>query len=86
MPPRHPAFGHGVHRCPGAPLARLEAVVALRVLPSRVPELEPAVPLDSLGSLRWIGPGIIRGALSLPVRSRSAPGPLPSRPTSPHHI
>ncbi|MFE4516166.1 cytochrome P450 [Kitasatospora sp. NPDC056783] len=65
---RHLAFGHGVHYCLGAPLARLEAAVALRVLLSRVTELEPAVPLDSLD---WIGSGIIRGVLSLPVRYRA---------------
>ncbi|MEV7598291.1 cytochrome P450 [Kitasatospora sp. NPDC089797] len=64
---RHLAFGHGVHHCLGAPLARLEAVVALRVLLSRVPELELAVPEESLD---WIGSGIIRGVLSLPVRYR----------------
>ncbi|WP_331743180.1 cytochrome P450 [Kitasatospora sp. NBC_01300] len=65
--PRHLAFGHGIHYCLGAPLARLEAAVALRVLLSRVPELELAVPVDSLD---WIGSGIIRGVLSLPVRYR----------------
>lgn len=45
---RHLTFGYGIHYCLGAPLARLEAVVALRVLPSRIPELELAVPIDSL--------------------------------------
>ncbi|MEU9075851.1 cytochrome P450 [Kitasatospora sp. NPDC048538] len=64
---RHLAFGHGVHHCLGAPLARLETVVALRTLLSRVPELEPAAPVDSLD---WIGSGIIRGVRSLPVRYR----------------
>ncbi|MFJ2766828.1 cytochrome P450 [Streptomyces sp. NPDC087300] len=64
---RHLAFGHGVHHCLGAPLARLETTIALRVLLSRVRELEPAAPLDSLD---WIGSGIIRGVLSLPVRYR----------------
>jgi hypothetical protein len=34
---------------------------------SRVPELELTAPADSL---KWIGSGIIRGALSLPVRYR----------------
>ncbi|MFF8652680.1 cytochrome P450 family protein [Streptomyces huasconensis] len=64
---RHLAFGHGVHYCLGAPLARLETAIALRVLLSRVRELELAVPRDSLD---WIGSGIIRGVLSLPVRYR----------------
>ncbi|MFF5139307.1 cytochrome P450 [Streptomyces sp. NPDC013157] len=64
---RHLAFGHGIHYCLGAPLARLEATTALRVLLSRVPELELAAPVESL---EWIGSGIIRGVLSLPVRYR----------------
>ncbi|MFH8292904.1 cytochrome P450 [Streptomyces sp. NPDC018059] len=64
---RHLAFGHGIHYCLGAPLARLETAIALRILLSRVRELELAVPLDSLD---WIGSGIIRGVLSLPVRYR----------------
>jgi cytochrome P450 len=64
---RHLAFGHGIHYCLGAPLARLETVIALRTLLSRVPELELAAPPDSLD---WIGSGIIRGVLSLPVRYR----------------
>jgi cytochrome P450 len=67
--PRHLAFGHGIHYCLGAPLARLETAIALRTLLSRVPELELAAPVDSLD---WIGSGIIRGVLSLPVRYRVA--------------
>ncbi|WP_306335399.1 cytochrome P450 [Streptomyces sp. KL118A] len=66
---RHLAFGHGIHHCLGAPLARLEATIALRTLLSRVPELELAVPPDQLD---WIGSGIIRGVLRLPVRYRVA--------------
>ncbi|MFF9673405.1 cytochrome P450 [Streptomyces eurythermus] len=66
---RHLAFGHGIHHCLGAPLARLEATIALRTLLTRIPELELAVPADSL---RWIGSGIVRGVLSLPVRYRVA--------------
>ncbi|MFJ9558848.1 cytochrome P450 [Streptomyces fuscichromogenes] len=62
---RHVSFGHGIHHCLGAPLARLEATIALRTLLARVPELELAVPADSL---TWIGSGFMRGVLSLPVR------------------
>ncbi|WP_320536075.1 cytochrome P450 [Pseudarthrobacter sp. IC2-21] len=36
---RHLAFGHGVHFCLGAPLARLEARIALAALLSRLPGL-----------------------------------------------
>jgi cytochrome P450 len=36
------AFGHGVHFCLGAPLARLETRIALQVIAERFPTLEPA--------------------------------------------
>ncbi|WP_345650739.1 cytochrome P450 [Streptomyces tremellae] len=35
----HLAFGHGIHHCLGAPLAQLEAPVALRALLERCPGL-----------------------------------------------
>jgi cytochrome P450 len=44
----HLAFGHGIHRCLGAPLARLEGRIALGALISRFPDLELALPADSL--------------------------------------
>jgi cytochrome P450 len=40
----HIAFGHGIHHCLGAPLARLEAQVALGHLITRLPELRLADP------------------------------------------
>ncbi|MER6913099.1 cytochrome P450 [Streptomyces sp. NPDC000594] len=40
---RHLSLGHGAHFCLGAPLARMEAAVALEALFDRFPELEPAV-------------------------------------------
>ncbi|AKA02206.1 cytochrome P450 [Streptomyces noursei ZPM] len=44
----HLSFGHGVHLCLGATLARLEATTALRMLTARFPELRLAVPADAL--------------------------------------
>lgn len=62
---RHLSFGHGIHHCLGAPLARLEARVALHTLLTRVPRMELAVPDDTL---TWFPSGMVRGVLSLPVR------------------
>ncbi|WP_427925242.1 cytochrome P450 [Streptomyces sp. cg40] len=47
----HLSFGHGVHYCLGAQLARLEASIALSALFARFPGLRPAVPLDELRPL-----------------------------------
>ncbi|WP_067540356.1 cytochrome P450 [Nocardia crassostreae] len=60
----HMAFGYGAHRCPGAPLARLEAQVALPALFRRFPQMKLAVSPDELGS----APGFIaNGHDRLPV-------------------
>ncbi|MFH9766594.1 cytochrome P450 [Streptomyces microflavus] len=60
----HIAFGHGIHYCLGAPLARIEARVAIRSLLERCPELrltaDPA-------TLAWRTGLLMRGPLSLPV-------------------
>lgn len=45
---QHLAFGRGVHYCLGAPLARLEAEIALNTLLRRLPDLELAVPREAL--------------------------------------
>ncbi|MFF5488756.1 cytochrome P450 [Streptomyces virginiae] len=63
----HLAFGHGVHFCLGAPLARLEIAASLRMLFGRFPQLELAVPADQLQPL---GSLISNGHQSLPVRLR----------------
>ncbi|WP_310961038.1 cytochrome P450 [Nocardioides terrisoli] len=44
----HLAFGHGLHRCVGAELARMELRVALRGLARRFPDLALAVPVEEL--------------------------------------
>ncbi|MET1075810.1 MAG: cytochrome P450 [Umezawaea sp.] len=62
---RHLSFGHGIHYCLGAPLARLEATTALTTLLHRIPDLRAAVPLDELD---WVASGIMRGPIALPVR------------------
>ena len=68
-PNRHLAFGHGLHYCVGAPLARLEAQVAFRALLERCAELKLAVPEEQL---RWRRSVLLRGLRELPVRMRAA--------------
>ncbi len=61
----HLAFGHGVHHCLGAPLARMEARIALPALFARFPGMRLAVPPEELAPTD----GFISGGLrSLPVR------------------
>ncbi|WP_030263059.1 cytochrome P450 family protein [Streptomyces violens] len=60
----HLAFGHGVHFCLGAPLARMEARTALPALFDRFPDLELAAPTSEL---RATGSFIGNGVQSLPV-------------------
>jgi cytochrome P450 len=61
----HVAFGHGIHHCLGAPLARLEGEVAFGALLARFPSLSLAVPVSEL---RWRPSSLIHGLESLPVR------------------
>ena len=61
-PERHLAFGHGIHHCLGAALARLEAKVGLEELLSRRPRYEL---VDT--PVEWIHSGPIRGPRRLPV-------------------
>lgn len=61
----HLAFGHGIHHCLGAPLARIEGETAIATLLERFPEMrldiDPAV-------IRWRANPMQRGPLTLPVR------------------
>ncbi|MFI7499899.1 cytochrome P450 [Streptomyces sp. NPDC049687] len=59
----HLAFGHGVHYCLGAPLARLEARTALRSLLDRAPALALDGPPGD-----WLPGTLMRGMRGLPVR------------------
>ncbi|QIS03459.1 cytochrome P450 [Nocardia brasiliensis] len=47
----HMAFGHGVHHCLGAPLARLEAAIALPALFARFPDMRLAADPAELGAV-----------------------------------
>lgn len=46
--PGHLAFGHGVHHCLGAPLARMEMRIAIPALLRRFPALALAEPFDTV--------------------------------------
>lgn len=67
---RHLGFGHGIHHCLGAPLARMEGRLALGSLLDRFPRVRLAVPLEDL---HWgHGDGLVlRGLTELPI----IPGP-----------
>ncbi|MEV6522691.1 cytochrome P450 [Longispora sp. NPDC051575] len=61
----HLGFGHGVHYCLGAPLARLEAEIALAALFARFPDVALAVPADQLHNRPTFR---VRGLAAVPVR------------------
>ncbi|MEU1984438.1 cytochrome P450 [Nocardia sp. NPDC019395] len=60
----HLAFGHGAHFCLGAPLARLEATVALPALWTRFRDMQLAIAADRLKRLPSI---VVNGHRELPV-------------------
>jgi cytochrome P450 len=62
--PGHLAFGHGIHRCLGSVLGKLEGDVALHGLLSRFPSLGLAA---DPSELRWRNTMMLRGLESLPV-------------------
>jgi cytochrome P450 len=65
-PNRHLAFGGGIHFCLGAPLARMEARIAIPALLARLPGLELAAPPVRRDTVT------LRGLASLPVAFRAA--------------
>jgi cytochrome P450/uncharacterized OsmC-like protein len=81
-PPRqHLGFGHGIHFCLGAALARLEGRVAFTALLDRFPQIELAAPRRTL---RWShGDGLVlRGLTALPVQLF----PDPPSHQQPNHV
>ncbi|MEU1127297.1 cytochrome P450 [Streptomyces sp. NPDC005899] len=58
---QHLGFGHGVHHCLGAPLARLELQEALQALLVRLPGLRLA------GDVAWKDRMLVRGPREMPV-------------------
>ncbi|KUM95287.1 hypothetical protein AQI95_43280 [Streptomyces yokosukanensis] len=62
----HLTFGHGIHYCLGAALARAEAEITFEVLLKHFPELELAVPTSEL-TWRHV---FMRGPVELPVSWR----------------
>jgi cytochrome P450 len=72
----HLAFGHGIHHCLGARLARLEGAIALTTLHARFPAMRLAIPPPAL---HWAhGDGLVlRGLTELPVILSPQGEPLP---------
>lgn len=61
---RHVAFGAGIHYCVGAPLARLEGMIALPALIRRFPHMALAADPDQL---EWNPSLLLHGMKSLPI-------------------
>jgi cytochrome P450 len=64
-PNPHVAFSSGIHYCIGAPLARLEAAIAIPAILRALPDLALA------GRPRWRDTFVLRGLTALPVSWRT---------------
>lgn len=75
-PTRHLAFGHGMHRCVGAELARMELRIALRALAIRFPDLQVVARRDDLDFRKL---SAVYGVEELPVNLYGAQDRVLSR-------
>jgi len=64
-PTRHLGFGHGLHRCVGSELARMELRIALRELARRFPDLQVTATISDLEFRKL---SAVYGVEALPVR------------------
>lgn len=64
-PNKHLSFGQGIHFCIGAPLARMEAQIAINTLLQWKPNLQLKVSADVL---QWRPSIFLRGLAALPVK------------------
>ena len=64
----HLGFGRGIHHCVGAPLARLEAHIVLRVLLARTSHME----IDPDRRPKWVDSLMVRRHEELPLLMRPA--------------
>ncbi|WP_372411462.1 cytochrome P450 [Streptomyces luteireticuli] len=64
-PNAHIAFGHGPHACTGGHLTRLQLATAIQVLLERLPDIELAVPAETIA---WDESTPLRAPARLPVR------------------
>ena len=64
-PNRHLSFGYGEHYCLGAPLARLEGIIALNILFQELPDVQLAFRKEAL---TYRSSAALRGLDSLPVQ------------------
>jgi cytochrome P450 len=78
-PNAHLAFGFGTHFCVGSHLARLELNAMFRTLLKRIPDLEPAGPVQWNRPDAPSAPNVV-GPKAMPVRF--TPGPRSAAPAA----